>query len=247
MDDELQFKCAYPDKLSRGMKDMIQNLPPVVCGAEISVIDNDEACDRALAEISKETMLGFDTETRPSHKAGESYPVSILQLASEKRAWIFRLSKLEGKLKEIFSILENPRITKVGVGVSGDLKGLRKLCDFKDAGFEHIEKLVEKLPLNYTGLRNLTAVFTGMRLSKSAQMSNWAADTLTRKQVEYAATDAWISLLLYREIEAVLREKRYLVMPERPPEPTPFSFGRFLRKCARTVMRTLRFENAHCK
>ena len=93
MDDELQFKCAYPDKLSRGMKDMIQNLPPVVCGAEISVIDNDEACDRALAEISGETMLGFDTETRPSHKAGESYPVSILQLASEKKAWIFRLSR----------------------------------------------------------------------------------------------------------------------------------------------------------
>ncbi len=236
-----EIKCSYPDKLSRGIKDMIQSLPTVKCGAEITLVDDAAAFDKAMEEIRGERILGFDTETRPSHRAGENHPVSILQLSSRKKAWVFRLSRFEDRLGEIFAVLENPEIKKVGVGMAGDIKGLGKLRQFKDAGFEHIEKLVDKMPLKYTGLRNLTAIFMGRRLSKSAQMSNWAAEELTRKQIEYAATDAWISLKLYEEIKRVLKGGKYDVAPERAPDKSPFSLRRFLRKCARKLALAFRF------
>ena len=36
-------------------------------------------------------------------------------------------------------------------------------------------------------------------MTKSARTSNWARQTLTAKQVTYAATDAWVGRELYRK------------------------------------------------
>ena len=47
------------------------------------------------------------------------------------------------------------------------------------------------------GLRGLAAVFLGIRISKGAQTSNWSRDVLTRQQIQYAATDAWVGRKLY--------------------------------------------------
>jgi ribonuclease D len=44
----------------------------------------------------------------------------------------------------------------------------------------------------------------GFRISKSAQTSNWEAPTLTEKQIEYAATDAWVCLELYGKLKDML-------------------------------------------
>jgi ribonuclease D len=40
-------------------------------------------------------------------------------------------------------------------------------------------------------------MFLGYRVSKGAQVTNWARPDLTQPQITYAATDAWISRLLY--------------------------------------------------
>jgi len=37
-------------------------------------------------------------------------------------------------------------------------------------------------------------------LSKKAKISNWEVKTLSAEQIIYAATDAWIGLLLYQTI-----------------------------------------------
>jgi ribonuclease D len=52
-------------------------------------------------------------------------------------------------------------------------------------------------------LRGLGAVFLGIRIPKGAQTSNWARDSLTPKQVLYAATDAWIGRRLYLAMQKV--------------------------------------------
>jgi len=41
----------------------------------------------------------------------------------------------------------------------------------------------------------------GIRISKSAQTSNWEAEQYSKKQISYAATDAWICLEIYRELQ----------------------------------------------
>ena len=73
---------------------MIPALPLVKYEGEIELVENESQLESALAEISRENILGFDTETRPNFNRGKSYPVSILQLAGEKKVWVIRLDPL---------------------------------------------------------------------------------------------------------------------------------------------------------
>jgi ribonuclease D len=41
-------------------------------------------------------------------------------------------------------------------------------------------------------------------VSKHAQTSNWAQATLTRAQIEYSATDAWVGRELYQKLQRLL-------------------------------------------
>jgi ribonuclease D len=41
-------------------------------------------------------------------------------------------------------------------------------------------------------LRGIAAAVLGLRVSKSAQTSNWEAPDLSEAQLRYAATDAWV-------------------------------------------------------
>ncbi|MCX8490911.1 MAG: 3'-5' exonuclease domain-containing protein 2, partial [Cyclobacteriaceae bacterium] len=41
----------------------------------------------------------------------------------------------------------------------------------------------------------------GFRISKSAQTSNWEADTLNERQISYAATDAWVCLEIFKKLQ----------------------------------------------
>jgi len=46
-----------------------------------------------------------------------------------------------------------------------------------------------------------------VRVSKAAQVSNWAVKQLSDAQIHYAATDAWISRLLYQRAQSLLEKQ----------------------------------------
>ena len=71
--------------------------------------------------------------------------------------------------------------------------------NFTPAGFLEIAEITVKLGYENRGLRALAALLLGGRISKAAQVSNWARTELDRKQIRYAATDAWISREIYRK------------------------------------------------
>ena len=48
---------------------------------EVMLVQTEGEMARALNFLKKETLLGFDTESRPSFKKGKSYPTSLIQLA----------------------------------------------------------------------------------------------------------------------------------------------------------------------
>ena len=48
-----------------------------------------------------------------------------------------------------------------------------------------------------------------LRISKSARLSNWEADTLTDAQKSYAATDAYTCLQLYYEMQQLRKDGAY--------------------------------------
>ncbi|WFB37732.1 3'-5' exonuclease domain-containing protein 2 [Kiritimatiellota bacterium B12222] len=184
----------------------INEKPLIEYKGSYSLIHTEEALAEALPEIAKERILGFDTETRPAFRKGESYLPSLLQLGGAQHVWMFQLQRLP-ELGALFEILATQSIVKAGVAIARDVVELRELKDFEPAGFQDVGKMAEKLRFKNTGLRPLAALLLDGRISKGAQVSNWATKELSEKQIIYAATDAWVSRELYLSLDD-LRRKR---------------------------------------
>jgi len=182
-------------------KEVINDLPLSRYDGPIVLVSTPGEMNVAVAELRKEKILGFDTETRPSFRRGKSYPPALLQLGGADKVYLFQLLKLEN-LTPVLDILADPGIVKVGVAIRDDVRKLRESQDFKPAGFVELADITHKLEIVNTGLRSLAGIFLGVRISKGAQVSNWSRDHLTEAQTVYAATDAWIS----REVYMRLRE-----------------------------------------
>lgn len=181
-------------------KEEINQKPLEEYSGPLWLVRRQEEIADAVAEIGKETLLGFDTETRPAFRKGESYLPSLLQLGGEGKVWIFQIQLLDD-LAPIFEVLANPKVTKAGVAVSRDVDELRQLYPFKPAGFQDLGHMAAKRGFQNTGLRPLAALLLNLRVSKSARVTNWADPNLSEKQITYAATDAWVSRRLYQALQ----------------------------------------------
>ena len=74
----------------------------------------------------------------------------------------------------------------------------RKLRKFDAEGFVELSNIGSDLGIVTCGLRNLAAIFFGVRISKKEQLTNWERPDLNSSQCLYAATDAWICLKMFR-------------------------------------------------
>jgi len=177
----------------------VNQLPLVQFTGEIAVIDDLETQDSAVDELLEYEVLGFDTETKPTFRKGVKRWVAIIQFATMEKAYIFRIFKSEigDKLKYL---LEREDIIKVGVALDDDLKGINELRSFSPGGFIALEKKVKEFGILSNGLRKLSGIILDRRISKSAQVSDWEAETLSEKQLIYAATDAWICLKMWMNL-----------------------------------------------
>jgi ribonuclease D len=186
-----------PRKPERLSKDAINTLPLFYYEGQVEVIRTPEDAQAAASVLQNAPALGFDTETRPSFRKGKTYPPSLVQFAVPDRVYIFQLSEvsLEGPLA---GILGNSGIRKVGVAVQDDCRFLTRLHPFTPAGLVDLGGLARRGGVAEQGLRGLAAHFLGLRISKGEQCSNWSVKNLTPKQIRYAATDAWVSLEVYR-------------------------------------------------
>lgn len=192
-----------PDSLAKTIsKDEINALPLRRYRGEIVLVSDDVAMESAISRLRKETMLGFDTESRPSFRKGENYPISLVQLASADAVFLFQVSKLDDP-SPLRSILSDPSILKAGVAIRDDIRKLQELWEFEDKGFVEIADITRQLDINNTGLRSLAAIVLGFRISKNAQVSNWSRKDLTEAQQVYAATDAWVSRELFVRLEGL--------------------------------------------
>ena len=168
--------------------------------------------------LSSFHYVGFDTETRPKfHKGGNNHPPALLQIATETTAYLFRLVYVEGNhyrhngadtamTTALISLLSDPTIIKVGVGIHADIKELNRIYGPNTCGdgtsYLDLAPLVgQRWPaIRRPGLRNLTATVLGYKLSKAQQMRNWEMEHLTSAMMDYAAADAFVSLDLLTAI-----------------------------------------------
>jgi ribonuclease D len=177
----------------------VKALPVMSFPGIIHVIDHPADYEKIRHILQHEQMLGFDTETKPCFKKGHYHPVALLQLSTKDEAFLFRLNKL--RLPEfVVDILENKEILKVGVALKDDLNGINKVVPFEPEGFIDLQQFVKQFGIEDNGLKKLVANVLGFRISKKSQTSNWEQEELTREQLEYAATDAWVCRQIYETL-----------------------------------------------
>ncbi len=180
-------------------KDDINLLPLDKFEGPVVLVDRPDQLKGAFERINKEKFVGFDTETKPVFVKGETNEVSLLQIALPDAVYLIRIHQT-GLGDEIIDFFENDQIQKLGVGLRDDLIFLKRIKEFTPAGFVELNELVNKINIEANGLRKLTAIILGFRISKNAQVSNWEAPELNEKQIIYAATDAWVCLEMFKKL-----------------------------------------------
>jgi ribonuclease D len=177
----------------------INELPLGSFTGTVVVISDPEELPVVFKEIGRNTIIGFDTETKPVFVRGHHNKVAILQIALPHKVFLIRLLAT-GMTPEIISFLQDETILKAGVAIRDDIKALQLLKKFKPHGFIELAVLAKEAGLEVESVKKLAALLLGFRISKSAQTSNWEADILNEKQVSYAATDAWVCLNIYKKL-----------------------------------------------
>ena len=109
--------------------------------------------------------------------------------------------------------MSDKRILKVGAAIHDDIRGLQKLKEFTPGSFVDLQKIVWEYGIKDKSVKKMTAIILGFRISKTQQLSNWEAETLSESQCKYAATDAWVCREMY--LKLMKSEKNPLVEEEK--------------------------------
>lgn len=208
----------FDNKILSISKDQLAKLPAANYTGEIIVVDKPEQVISAVEDIRTAGIIGFDTETRPSFKRGQSYNVALIQLCTPKRCYLFR-TNIIGFPKELVQLLEDPNITKVGLSIHDDFHQLRRLIDLEPQSFIDLQSYVKKFKIADNSLSRLYAILFGQRISKSQRLTNWESSSLSEAQKTYAALDAFACISIYEYLEngkLNFETSPYLTVPPLP-------------------------------
>ena len=199
-------------------KDAISSLERVCFQGRIEVIQSTFEADRAVDFLLSQPIIGFDTETKPNFQRGQSSMVALLQVSAQNVCFLFRLNVLglPDSIKRLLS--DEGETIKVGLSWHDDICGLLKRGFFRPGTFIDIQHIAKEMGIQDQSLQKLYANLLGQRVSKSQQLSNWEAPSLTDAQKNYAATDAWACIQLYEEMMR-LRQEGYLIRVNPVTEP----------------------------
>lgn len=177
----------------------IDKLETCIFNGIIHVISDRKNIPFAINKLKEHSVVGFDTETKPSFNKGVINKLSLVQLALPNEVFLLQIHKT-GFTDELKAFFENKNILKVGVSIKDDLKKLKHLRKFNPGAFLELQNYSDLFNIESNSLKKLAAIVLGVKISKSQRLSNWEADELTEAQILYAATDAWICLEIYKKL-----------------------------------------------
>jgi ribonuclease D len=193
--------AALPPEIAHMIsREQMSELPIRRYEGSVRLVAAPSDLQRAVQDICQESVLGFDTETRPAFRPGERYRPSLVQFATAGAVYLFQVQQQDysDAMREIFS---SEKVIKAGVSVADDLHNLKKLFEFEERAVVDLGEVARRHGLKQTGVRNLAGIFLRTRIPKGAKTTNWAAHRLTPQQIAYAATDAWACRELYLRFE----------------------------------------------
>lgn len=169
-----------------------------------------KVCRRIKKDCSKLRVLGIDAEWVTEENTRQ--PVALLQLCSPRGTCaLFRLNKLKCVPRKLQRLLENEKIIKVGVVPEKDASLL-----YSDYGV--ITRSTLDLRFLYStrkGLAGLSKDILNITLDKNYKIrcSDWEAAELSRKQVYYAAMDAFVAVEIFKKW-AGINQRKFRMNPE---------------------------------
>ena len=181
----------------------IEQLELATFDGPIIVVDKiNEDYAEAVDYLSAQSVLGFDTETKPCFQPHQPRnQMALLQLSGPDKAYLFRLHSV-GLPKPVAAILANPNIVKVGAAVKDDVRGLQKYLKFTAKNFVDLQIIGQDYGIKDKSVKKMAAIIMGVKVSKAQQLSNWEAPVLSGPQLKYAAIDAWICREMYLKLKS---------------------------------------------
>lgn len=163
----------------------------------VTLVASAHDAERALADVRRDHVIGFDTETRPTFHKGQYHPPSLAQVATGHGVYLFQLKKSTYD-RALAEMLEEAAVVKSGIALADDIASLKALFPFREENVVDLGAIAKQHGATIqTGVRNLAGMFLGFRITKGPRTSNWARAHLSPAQIAYAATDAWVCRELY--------------------------------------------------
>ena len=186
-------------------KEAIALLPPFErLGLDrITLVNTDKQAQLAHDALVSAPAWGFDTESKPTFKAGEaSDGPHVLQLSTGERAWVFQLYDPECRAVAA-DLLALGGIAKAGFGLGDDRKRIIQKFGVEPAGVLELNTIFRAQGYRKEmGVKGAVAVLFNQRFQKSkkAATSNWANERLTESQLIYAANDAYAAFRVWEAL-----------------------------------------------
>lgn len=190
----------------RPTREEMAQMPPFVGLPldSIHLLKTEAQFEDARSAIEKVQFIGFDTESRPTFKAGAvSDGPHVIQFALPDRAFIVQVDSNPPLLAFLKSIIESQAIMKVGFGLKSDRGPLQSKLEIRLGATIELSQVLKQLRYKQAlGVKAAVAIVLGQRLqkSKSVTTSNWAAPTLSQTQLLYAANDAFAALMVFHSL-----------------------------------------------
>jgi RNA polymerase sigma factor for flagellar operon FliA len=168
--------------------------------ADVVLVRSAADTNTALAALLAADVVGFDSESKPTFARGEvSTGPHLIQLATDAKAFLFPVTGSPA-LDCLREIMESARLLKVGFGLRDDLHRLHTKLGINAAHVLDLAIALRQEKRADVGAKTAVARFFGQRMLKSKRTSttNWSNQTLTERQLLYAANDAHVALRVYR-------------------------------------------------
>lgn len=190
----------------------IASMPKVKFEGRIFLIYTEEGADMAVDYLKTQQIVGVDTETRPSFKRGMTHKVALLQIATSDVCFLFRLNRI-GIPKSLQDFLMSDTL-KVGLSLKDDFMMLHRRKDVhaEEGNWIDLQDYVGRFGMDDRSLQKIYANLFGKKISKSQRLSNWEAESLTESQMNYAATDAWACVEIYKCLSELERTNDYEIV-----------------------------------
>lgn len=167
----------------------------------ISMVRTVDDAHLAYRAMMTADVLGFDTESKPTFFKGQhSDGPHLIQLATDTQVFLFPIGQTTN-VDAVKAVLESSQILKVGFGLGDDNKRLQAKLGIAPDNVLDLSRAMRESKQREMGAKAAVAKYFGMKLQKSKKTStsNWAVAALSERQMQYAADDAQVALLVYRK------------------------------------------------